>query len=100
MKANKNKSQINVLYKTHIDNIIDREDQNYLKLFEHFNDLISNIHNDNLRSNILFSYIKIESLLFNYISRTSENFYEFGFNDLKSILFSNSKINNNNNKIN
>lgn len=95
MKANKNKSQINVLYKTHIDNIIDREDQNYLKLFEHFNDLISNIHNDNLRSNILFSYIKIESLLFNYISRTSENFYEFGFNDLKSILFSNSKINNN-----
>ena len=99
MKANKNKSQINVLYKTHIDNIIDREDQNYLKLFEHFNDLISNIHNDNLRSNILFSYIKIESLLFNYISRTSENFYEFGFNDLKAILFSNSKINNNN-KIN
>lgn len=95
MKANKNKSQINVLYKTHIDNIIDREDQNYLKLFEHFNDLISNIHNDNLRSNILFSYIKIESLLFNYISRTSENFYEFGFNDLKAILFSNSKINNN-----
>lgn len=79
MKANKNKSQINVLYKTHIDNIIDREDQNYLKLFEHFNDLISNIHNDNLRSNILFSYIKIESLLFNYISRTSENFYEFIF---------------------
>lgn len=95
MKANKNKSQINVLYKTHIDNIINREDQNYLKLFENFNDLISNIHNDNLRSNILFSYIKIESLLFNYISRTSENFYEFGFNDLKSILFSNSKINNN-----
>mgnify|MGYP001851507970 FL=1 len=49
MKANKNKSQINVLYKTHIDNIIDREDQNYLKLFEHFNDLISNIHNDSNR---------------------------------------------------
>ena len=94
MKANKNKSQINVLYKTHIDNIINREDQNYLKLFENFNDLISNIPEDSLRNNILFSYIKIETLLFNYISRTSENFYELGFNDLKSILFSNPTINN------
>ena len=68
--------------------------KNYLKLFEHFYDLLSNVNNNNLRESILFSYIEIENLLFNYVECTSKNFYELGFNDLKAILFSNSTINN------
>ncbi len=63
MKLRKNKSNINILYKTHIDNIISRNIKDYLKLFEHFNDLLSNVSNDNLRKNILFSYFEIEKLL-------------------------------------
>ena len=63
MKLLKNKSNINILYKTYFDNIISMNIRDYLKLFEHFNDLLSNVSNDNLRKNILFSYFEIEKLL-------------------------------------
>ena len=87
MKKTSNKTYINILYNAHTDNIINKKNKEYLHLLENFNDLISNINDDNLRNNILYSYIKIENLLFNYISCTSKNFYELGFNDLKNILF-------------
>lgn len=63
LKLRRNRSNINTLYKTQIDNIISRNSKDYLKLFEHFYDLLSNISNDNLRKNILFSYFEIERLL-------------------------------------
>ena len=87
MKQISNKAYINILYNAHADNIINEKNKEYLHLLENFNYLISNINDDNLRNNILYSYIKIENLLFNYISCTSKNFYELGFNDLKNILF-------------
>lgn len=87
MKKISNKTYINILYNAHTDNIINKKNKEYLNLLEHFNDLIGNINDNNLRNNILYSYIKIENLLFNYISYTSKNFYELGFNDLKNILF-------------
>lgn len=94
MKKINKKSCINILYDAHVDNVINRKNKDYLYLLEHFNDLIANIDDNNLRNNILYSYVKIENLLFNYISYTSKNFYELGFNDLKNILFSDSKITN------
>lgn len=94
MKRERKNSHIQILYEAHHTHIINKEDKNYLKLFEHFYDLLSNVNNNNLRESILFSYIEIENLLFNYVECTSKNFYELGFNDLKAILFSNSTINN------
>lgn len=89
-----NNTLISILYNTHTNNIIDRTNKDYLKLFEHYNDLISNINDEDLRNRILYSHIRIEELLFNYISYTSKNFYELGFNDLKNMLFRNQKIDN------
>ena len=94
MKRERENSHIQILYEAHHAHIINREDKKYLELFEHFYDLLSNVDNNNLRHSILFSYIEIENLLFNYIEYTSKRFYELGFNDLKAILFSNSTINN------
>ena len=74
MKQISNKAYINILYNAHADNIINEKNKEYLHLLENFNDLISNINDDNLRNNILYSYIKIENLLFNYISYTIKNF--------------------------
>ena len=87
LKLRKNKSNINILYKTHIDNIISRNIKDYLKLFEHFNDLLSNVSNDNLRKNILFSYFEIEKLLRKeryFMSKLYECYLDLKANEVNS----------------
>ena len=87
LKLRKNKSNLNILYKAHIDNIISRNIKDYLKLFEHFNDLLSNVSNDNLRKNILFSYFEIEKLLRKeryFMSKLYECYLDLKANEVNS----------------
>lgn len=89
---NKNSKLINNLYATHSNNIISKKDEEFILLFEHFNDLVSNIYPEDLRKKILYSHIEIEDLLYNYIISTSKTFYELGFNDFKELIFKKQKI--------
>lgn len=94
MKTHQNKSLINYLYKSHITKIANQTNENYVRLFEQFNDLVSNIENKNLKNSILYSYVKIEKLFFDNITSTSKTFYEAGFNDFKKLLFTEQKLKN------
>ncbi len=92
MKTKKINSLITNLYHSHNNIIITKENPEYLKLFEQFHDLISNIESIPLKTSILNSYIKIENLLFNNIIATSKQFYKLGFDDLKETLLENKNI--------
>ncbi len=92
MKRISNDELLNSLYSTHSNDIMYKNNKKYLQLFQSYHDLVSNISNEDLRNRILYSHIRIEELLFNYISCTSRSFYKFGFNDLKNLLFENRDI--------
>lgn len=93
MKTSNNNTLISSLYNTHSNIIISKKDKEYLKLFEHYNDLVSNIDDEDLRNRIMYSHIRIDELLFNSIISTSKEFYELAFNDLKTLIFTDDKIN-------
>lgn len=97
MKTKNSNTLITNLYKNHYNNIVSRKDEDYLMLFKHYNDLLSNITDEDLKQRILYSHIRIEELLFNNIISTSKTFYELGFNDLKYLLFKEQKIDNKDN---
>lgn len=94
MKTKKNNLLLTNLYNTHATYILNRNNKNYLKLFEHYNDLLSNVKDEDLQNELLYSHIKIESFLFDSIISTSKDFYELAFNDLKQLLFTEQKIDN------
>ncbi|MDO5555179.1 MAG: hypothetical protein Q4G09_00550 [Clostridia bacterium] len=94
MKLNRSNSLIKNIYSTHSEDIITIEDKEYLKLFERFNDLISNIEDEELKRRIIYAYIMIEKFLFNSIKTTSKKFYEFAFNDLRNLIINEQKIDN------
>lgn len=93
MKTSNKAILISSLYNNHSNNIITRKNKEYLKLFEHYNDLVSNIEDEDLRNRIMYSHIRIDELLFNSIISTSKEFYELAFNDLKTLIFTDDKIN-------
>lgn len=92
MKKQNTDILLRALYNTHSTSIIDRKNKKYLKLFEQYNDIVSNINDENLKARIIYSHLNIEELLFGYISYTSRLFYELGFNDFKSLLLKNQNM--------
>ncbi len=92
MKQNESISLITNLYAAHSNHIITIEDKEYLDLFEKFNDLISNIEDEELKRRIIYAHIMIEKFLFNSIKTTSKEFYEFAFNDLRNLIINEQKI--------
>ena len=91
MKQIRNKAYINILYNAHSDNIINKKNKEYLHLLEHFNDLLSNIHDDNsnntlyiFKSGIFFILLdndaKIASQILNLkLTYFTENVLKCGF---------------------
>jgi hypothetical protein len=94
LKTLNNNTLISSLYNSHSNTIINRKNKEYLKLFEHYNDLISNIEDEDLKNRIMYSHIRIEEFLFNSMISTSKKFYELAFNDLKALIFTEQKIDN------
>ena len=86
------------LYNTHLKSLPDNNCTEYLKLFEHYQDLLANIQDEDLKNRIMYAHLHIDEFLFNQITINSKTFYEFGFNDLKNLLFSEQKIHEKNNK--
>lgn len=94
MELNKPNSLITNLYNTHSKNIVTIENTEYIKLFERFNDLISNIDDEELKNRIIYAHIRIEKFLWNSIKTTSKEFYEFAFNDLRNLIINEQRIDN------
>ena len=88
MKSRSN-NLIVAIYDTHSEDIINQTNDEYLKLFQHYQDIVSNVQDEDLRRRIIYSQLNIEEFLFAQINKSSRLFYEFGFNDFRKLMLDN-----------
>lgn len=64
-KKHNSKKEINTNF------FFDKHNSSYLLLFQKFNDIVSNVQDENLQKRIIYNYMEIENFLFKEIEKES-----------------------------